>query len=152
MKNIAVFLDRDGTIIEEVNYLDDLNKIVVYPSSYVAIKMLNDVGIKVIVVTNQSGVARGYFDEVFVKKTHEEIARLMNENGAHIDRFYFCPHHSTEGIGQYRVECDCRKPKTGMLVRAVEEFDIDLKRSFVIGDSITDVEMAHAVGATGILV
>lgn len=151
-KNVAVFLDRDGTINEEVGYLDSLDKLHIFPGAFDAVRMINEAGMKVVVVTNQSGVARGLFDEPFVEMVHGRISRLFQEKGSCIDRFYYCPHHPTEGDGPYRVVCDCRKPKPGMLLKASAELDIDLSASYVVGDTTRDIELARRCGATGILV
>ncbi|MBW2649288.1 MAG: D-glycero-beta-D-manno-heptose 1,7-bisphosphate 7-phosphatase [Deltaproteobacteria bacterium] len=151
-KNRAVFLDRDGTINEEMGYLDSLEKLRIFPATFDAVRMINEAGMKVVVVTNQSGVARGFFDEDFVNSVHARINEILREKGAFIDRFYYCPHHPTEGVGRYRISCDCRKPAPGMLIRASEELDIDLPSSYVVGDMEKDVEVANNVGARGILV
>lgn len=151
-KSAAVFLDRDGTINEEVGYLDSLEKLRIFPVAFDAVRMINETGMKVVVATNQSGVARGLFDETFVERVHEQMDELFRERGARIDRFYYCPHHPTEGIGPYRLACDCRKPKPGMLLQASLELDIDLSVSYVVGDTTRDIELAHRCGATGILV
>jgi len=150
--NGAVFLDRDGTINEEVGYLDRLEKLHLFPAAFDAVRMIHEAGIKVVVVTNQSGVARGFFDETFVKALHEHIDKAFKSRGALIDRFYYCPHHPTEGIGRYRVSCGCRKPEPGMLIQASEELDIDLPGSYVVGDTARDMELANRTGARGILV
>ena len=150
--NGAVFLDRDGTINEEVGYLDSLEKLRIFPAAFDAVRMINEAGMKVVVVTNQSGVARGFFDETFLKTVHEHMRKTFQGRGAFIDRFYYCPHHPTEGIGRYRVSCGCRKPEPGMLLQASEELDIDLSASYVVGDTARDMESAIRVGATGILV
>jgi D,D-heptose 1,7-bisphosphate phosphatase len=151
-KNKAVFLDRDGTINEEVGYLDSLEQLRIFPVAFDAVRMINRAGIKVVVVTNQSGVARGFFDEDFVNSVHARINEIFRKKGAFIDRFYYCPHHPTEGIGRYRISCDCRKPAPGMLISASEELDIDLSSSYVVGDMAKDIEVANNVGARGILV
>ena len=151
-KNAAVFLDRDGTINEEVGYLDSLDKLHIFPGAFDAVRAINEARMKVVVVTNQSGVARGLFDEGFVDAVHERIRRLFREQGAVIDRFYYCPHHPTEGGGPYRMVCDCRKPKPGMLRRASGELNIDLSASYVVGDTARDIELARRCGAVGILV
>ncbi len=150
--NEAVFLDRDGTINEEVGYLSDLDRLVVYPCAAAAVRMINESGMKAVVITNQSGVARGYFDEGLVMATHGRIAEILAREGAFIDRFYYCPHHPTEGKGIYRKTCSCRKPESGMLLRAAEELDIDLARSYLIGDTLRDMETAARAGIKGILV
>lgn len=151
-KNGAVFLDRDGTINEEVGHLDSLEKLRIFPAAFEAVRMLNESGMRVIVVTNQSGVARGFFNEAFVETVHEQIRKRFREKGAFIDYFYYCPHHPTEGIGEYRVECGCRKPEPGMLLRASAELGVDLPSSYVVGDTARDVELAARCSAAGILV
>ncbi|MDO9530006.1 MAG: D-glycero-beta-D-manno-heptose 1,7-bisphosphate 7-phosphatase [Syntrophales bacterium] len=151
-KHTAVFLDRDGTINEEVGYLGDLEKLNIYPNSFEAIRLINESGMKAVVISNQSGVARGYFSEDFVNTVHSRINETLQENGARIDRFYFCPHHPTEGKGHYLKSCDCRKPKTGMLIKASEELNIDLFRSYMVGDAAKDIELANRSGVMGILV
>jgi D-glycero-D-manno-heptose 1,7-bisphosphate phosphatase len=102
-------------------------------------------------VTNQSGVARGFFSEEFVLNVHDILGRLFKDNGVAIDAFYYCPHHPTEGFPPYNVNCDCRKPKTGMIKRAICEYDIDISKSWVIGDSLVDVQLARNAGCKGIL-
>ncbi|PKN35566.1 MAG: D,D-heptose 1,7-bisphosphate phosphatase [Deltaproteobacteria bacterium HGW-Deltaproteobacteria-19] len=148
----AAFLDRDGTINEEVGYLDRIEKLRILPGAIDAIGMLNRGGLKVVVVTNQSGIARGLFNEAFVEKTHRHLQDLLHERGARIDGFYFCPHHPTEGLGPYRLDCPCRKPKPGLLIRAAAEMGLALEDSFMIGDMPKDVEAGIRAGARGILV
>lgn len=148
----AVFLDRDGTINEEVGYLRSLDELVLIERAVEGIRILNGLGLLVIVITNQSGVARGYFDEGLVTRVHAEIDRLLAQEGARVDAWYVCPHHPTEGKGSYRRECACRKPAPGLLLRAQKEWGIDLARSWFVGDSVRDLECAAAVGAKGILV
>ena len=148
----AVFLDRDGTINEEVGYLDRLDKLQLLPGVDEAVRLINRSGMKTVVVTNQSGIGRGLFDEAFVGEVHAEMSRMLGEVGAVIDGFYFCPHHPTEGIGGYRRSCSCRKPAPGMLLRAAAELAIDLSRSYMIGDMAKDVEAGQRAGAKGILV
>ncbi|MGE5361377.1 MAG: D-glycero-alpha-D-manno-heptose-1,7-bisphosphate 7-phosphatase [Bacteroidales bacterium] len=148
----AVFLDRDGTLIEEVGYLDALDRIVVFPWSIDAIRALNDAGFKVVVVSNQAGVARGFFGEAFVKEVHRSLDRRIVAGGARVDGWYYCPHHPDAPLSEYRQACSCRKPMPGMAQRAAADLDIDLARSFVIGDRWLDVEMAQNAGARGILV
>jgi D-glycero-D-manno-heptose 1,7-bisphosphate phosphatase len=147
----AVFFDRDGTLIEEVGYLDSLDKVQLYPEAYEAVRLLNAKDVLAIVITNQSGVARGFFDEDFVRKTHSFLAALLKQQGALINAFYFCPHHPSEAKGEYRQNCECRKPQAGMLRQAAADWQIELADSFVIGDSITDMQAADAAGARGIL-
>ena len=150
-KRAAIFLDRDGTINEEVGYLDSLEKLVIFPWSFEAVRLINASGMKAVVISNQSGVARGYFGEEFVQVVHGKMQQEMNRYGARIDAFYFCPHHP-EGLGVYKQNCTCRKPGTGMLMQASKMHDIDLVRSFVVGDMLKDVEAGRRAGARGILV
>jgi len=151
-KNAAVFLDRDGTINEEVGYLDSIDKLNLFAYTAEAIRLINESGMKAVVMTNQSGVAKGYFTEEFVRTVHERIQEMLRERGAFIDAFYYCPHHQTEGIGVYLQSCACRKPEVGMLIEASKELDIDLRRSYTVGDMLKDIQVARTVGAKGILV
>ena len=151
-KNAAVFLDRDGTINEEVGYLDSIDKLKLFANTAEAIRLINESGMKAVVMTNQSGVAKGYFTEEFVRTVHERIEEMLRERGAFIDAFYYCPHHQTEGIGVYLQSCACRKPGAGMLIQASKELDIDLRRSYTVGDMLKDIQVARTVGAKGILV
>ncbi|HOD29701.1 MAG TPA: HAD family hydrolase [Syntrophales bacterium] len=148
----AIFLDRDGTINEEVGYLDRIEKLRLIPGAAEAIRLLNAAGFRVAVVTNQSGVARGLFTEAFVVEVHRTLAELLGREGARIDRFDYCPHHPTEGTARYRRACPCRKPEPGMLLKAAAALAIDLGRSYVVGDTPRDLETARRVGARGILV
>jgi len=141
----AVFLDRDGTISEEVGYLNHVSRFRILPHVADAICRLNEAGLLVIVVTNQSGVGRGYFPESLVHTVHELMTQQLEAAGAHLDAVYYCPHTSVEG-------CDCRKPRPGMLDRAALEHSIDLHRSFVVGDRHGDIELARRAGACSILV
>jgi D-glycero-D-manno-heptose 1,7-bisphosphate phosphatase len=147
-----VFLDRDGTLIEEVGYLDRLDRIRVFPYSVDAVRLLNRAGLVVIVATNQAGIARGFFDEAFVEATHRSLADTLAAGGARVDGFYFCPHHPEAGTGAYRQACDCRKPQPGLLRRAAADHQIDLTRSFVVGDRKHDIGAGTSVGAQGVLV
>ena len=145
MNKFAVFIDRDGTINEEVGYVDAFDRFHILPGVSDAIRKLNENNIPSIVITNQSGIARGYFSFDFVNKLHDRmIAELEGHNGR-VDGIYVCPHHPHEG-------CACRKPRPGMLLQAAKKHGISLRRSFVIGDKIIDIKMAHSVGAKGILV
>jgi D-glycero-D-manno-heptose 1,7-bisphosphate phosphatase len=148
----AVFLDRDGTLIEEVGYLDRPERIALYPFATDAIRALNRAGIRVVMVTNQSGVARGFFTETVVDTCHRHIAALLGRGGAHIDAYYYCPHHPDGRVREYAVACDCRKPGRALVDRAVREFGIDPSRSFTVGDRWVDIGLARTVGARGILV
>ena len=151
-ENIAVFLDRDGTICEEVGYLSSPEQIRLIPGAGEAIRLLNEQGIKTVVVTNQSGIARGVFSEERLKEIHEELLRQIRAKGAFLDAIHFCPHHPTEGKGPYRRACDCRKPASGLIRRAAAELGIELERSYCVGDRLADLECGMRVGAKGILV
>ena len=141
----AVFLDRDGTMTEEVGYLNHLSRFRLLPGVEEAVRRLNEASLPVVVVTNQSGVARGYFPESLVAEVHERMRADLLKAGARLDGVYYCPHVSAD-------RCDCRKPKPGMLEQAARELGLDLRRSFVVGDRHSDVELAHCVGARSILV
>lgn len=151
-RNAAVFLDRDGTINEEVGYLDNLDKLKVIPAAFEAIRLINKSKMKVVVISNQAGVAKGLFSEEFVKKTNDYLREILNRQGARINRFYYCPHHPTDGEEPYRQVCDCRKPAPGMLLKAAQELDIDLKASYMVGDRFFDIAAARNAGVKGILV
>jgi D-glycero-D-manno-heptose 1,7-bisphosphate phosphatase len=152
MANQAVFLDRDGTINEEVGYVNHIDRVFLLPRSAEAIRLLNQNGLKAVVVTNQSGVARGYFPESLVRQVHERIQDLLKREGAHLDGIYYCPHHPEAGQPPYRQKCRCRKPETGMVEEAVKALDIDCSKSYVVGDRGNDIAFAQQIGAQGILV
>jgi D-glycero-D-manno-heptose 1,7-bisphosphate phosphatase len=148
----AAFLDRDGTLIEDAGYLDRIDRVKMYPWTIDAVRLLNRAGLLVVVATNQSGVARGYFTEGIVEEVHHHISSLVAEGGAYIDAYYYCPHHPEGTVDGYRHQCDCRKPAGGLIERAVRELGVDPSRSFVVGDRWLDVRLARAVGARGVLV
>jgi len=148
----AVFLDRDGTIIEEVEYLAAPDQVRLIPGAAEAIARLNLLRIPVIVVTNQSGVARGYFPESRVAEVHARLDQLLAERSAYIERYYVCPHHPREGTSEYRRECDCRKPQPGLLLRAAAELNLELTSSCVIGDKVSDLQAGARAGCRTILV
>jgi len=148
----AAFLDRDGTLVEEAGYLDRLERLVFFPYSVDAVRVLNRAGFAVVVITNQAGIARGIVREAFVAEAHRHIAETLAAGGARVDAFYYCPHYPDGVLEQYRRTCDCRKPEPGLLRRAAADLDLDLARSFVVGDRWHDVAAGHAVGARGVLV
>jgi D-glycero-D-manno-heptose 1,7-bisphosphate phosphatase len=141
----AVFLDRDGTINEEVEYLDDPDELRLIPGAAEAIHFLNQAGVPAIVVTNQAGVGRGYFSEARVEAIHQQLAKQLAAHDARLDAIYYCPHHPDEG-------CDCRKPKPGMLKGAAREHGLDLSRSFAVGDKVSDLEAGRRAGCRTVLV
>lgn len=148
----AVVLDRDGTLIEESGYLDRLERLVFFPYSVDAVRLLNQAGFLVVLATNQSGVARGIVEEGFVREAHAHIAAHLAAGGARLDGQYYCPHHPEGLRAPYRQACACRKPSPGMLRQAAGDLDFDLARSFVVGDRWHDVQAGAAAGARGILV
>jgi len=152
MTRRAVFMDRDGTVSDEVGYVNHIDRYRMLPKSASAIKRLNDAGFLTFIITNQSGVARGLFDEALVRRVHERLSGWVREAGAHLDGIYFCPHHPTEGKSPSGQPCDCRKPKPGLLQRAAREHDVDLAASYMIGDTVLDIEAGQRAGATSILV
>ena len=148
----AVFLDRDGTLIEEAGYLDRLERLVFYPYTIDAVRLLNRAGLALVIVTNQAGVARGIVREEFVAEAHRHIRLRLEAGGARVDGFYYCPHHPEAAIERFRQTCDCRKPQPGLLRSAAVDLGLDLTRSFVVGDRWHDIRAGSAVGARGILV
>jgi D-glycero-D-manno-heptose 1,7-bisphosphate phosphatase len=148
----AIFLDRDGTLIEEVGYLDRPERVELYPWTIDAIRSLNRAGLRVIVVTNQSGVARGFLTTDVVDQVHAHIQDLLGRGGAAVDAYYYCPHHIDGKVPEFARPCECRKPARGLIDRAVAEFGIDPAQSFTVGDRWLDVALGHAVGGRGILV
>jgi len=148
----AVFLDRDGTINEQMGYINHLSRFHLLPGVAPAIRQLNERGIPVLVVTNQSGLARGYFPHSLLAKVHERLVEELSAEGARVDGIYVCPHHPEARREEYRLDCDCRKPKTGLFQTAASEHGIELNASFVVGDRWSDLKAAAAIGATSVLV
>ncbi len=148
----GVFLDRDGTLIRDVGYLSRLDQIEILPRVPEALQILQRQELKVLVVTNQSAIARGFLSEDELKRIHVELRRQLSSCGAALDGIYYCPHHPTEGLGPYRLTCDCRKPNGGLARQAAEELNLDLRRSYVVGDQSSDMEMAARIGAKGVLI
>jgi len=147
----AVFLDRDGTINIEKEYLYQAAEFEFIPGAPEAIKLLNQGGFTVVVVTNQSGVARGYYTEEDVHNLHRHIAVELARSGAHVDEWLYCPHHPS-GRGSYALPCNCRKPLPGMLHEAAARHNINLEESTMIGDKLADIEAGRAAGCNTILV
>jgi D-glycero-D-manno-heptose 1,7-bisphosphate phosphatase len=152
MGKSGVFLDRDGTLLEEAGYLDRLERLVFFPYAIDAVRLLNRAGFPVVVVTNQAGIARGIFKESFVAAAHRHISDRLAAAGARVDAFYYCPHHPEAVVEEFRQVCDCRKPQPGMLTRAAADLDLALDRSFVVGDRWHDLEAGQRVGARTLLV
>jgi D-glycero-D-manno-heptose 1,7-bisphosphate phosphatase len=152
MSRRGIFLDRDGTVCEEVGYAGAVERLRLLPRAAEAIRRINGSGFLALLVTNQSGVARGLFDEATVDAMHQRLTAWLAAEGARLDGIYVCPHHPSEGEPPYRADCDCRKPRPGLLTRAAREHDVDLSASYMIGDKAADIETARNAGATGILV
>lgn len=151
--NRAVFLDRDGVITQEPPYYAHrIDQLELIPKSAEAIRLLNINGFKVIVVSNQAGVARGYYQEKDIEIYNNEMKRQLEEKGAYIDAIYYCPHYPKATIKEYRINCDCRKPKPGMLKQAEKDLNLNLKLSFLVGDKISDIEAGYRAGCKTILV
>lgn len=148
----GVFLDRDGTVIEEKHYLSRPEDVVLLPTAAETIARLNSLAIPVVVVTNQAGIARGYFPESRLVEIHARLDELLACEGATINRYDYCPHHPIEGLGHYRIDCDCRKPKPGMLSRAALPLKIDLSQSLMVGDRLGDLQAGANAGCQSALV
>lgn len=144
--NKAVFLDRDGTINKEINYLYKPEDFLLIPGTIDAIKIFHQQGYKVIVITNQAGVARGYYEEKDVQVLHKYLDKVLENNSTYIDSYYYCPHHPDGVIEGYKAECSCRKPEIGMIEKAVRDNNIDLLESIMIGDKEIDVVTAKRAG------
>ncbi len=143
-KNRAVFLDRDGTLAKDVPYCARPDDFELLPGAGEGIGLLNGAGFKVIVITNQSGIARGHFDEEMLEKIHQKMKADLAKCGAHIDAVYYCPHHPDDG-------CECRKPRPGLLLQAARELSIDLASSYMIGDSAADIIAGATAGCRTVL-
>ena len=150
-KRAAVFLDRDGTLNEESGYLNHVDRLKLIDGAAEAVALLSRHGLKTIVVTNQSGVARGYFPETLLPRLHDKLQKLLIERGARLDAIYYCPHHPDVGEPPYRRDCECRKPKLGMIRRAEKEFSVDARKSYMVGDKISDVEFGRRAGCKTVL-
>jgi D-glycero-D-manno-heptose 1,7-bisphosphate phosphatase len=148
----AVFMDRDGCLTEEVGYVNHPTRIRLLPRTAQAIRRLNQAGVPAVMVTNQTGIARGYFSEETLHATNARMRDDLATAGARLDGAYVCMHHPTEGLPPYRADCDCRKPRPGLLHRAAADLGLDLAASVMIGDKLSDVVAGHTVGAAGVLV
>jgi histidinol-phosphate phosphatase family protein len=145
MGNRAVFLDRDGTIAEDVPYCSQVEDFHILPTVPEAVKLLNENGFKVVVITNQSGIARGYFTEETLAQIHQKMKDELMKHGARIDAIYYCPHHPDDG-------CECRKPKIGLFHKAAKELNIDFHNSYMVGDMQIDIDAGRAAGCKTVLV
>lgn len=145
MTNQTVFLDRDDTISRDIPYCSRPEDFELLPAAGEGVKLLNDADFRIVIITNQSGIARGYFSEEMLGKIHQKMRDDLAQYGAHIDAIYFCPHHPDDN-------CDCRKPKPKLVYQAVKKLAIDLKRSYVIGDRLTDLELARNIGCKSAII
>lgn len=152
MKRPAVFMDRDGTVNEQMGYVNHLSRFVMLPGSAEAVRLLNQHGFLAIIVSNQSGVARGYFPVELVYDVHAHMEMLLKQEGAVLDGVFFCPHYPGGKVSEYGRPCHCRKPRTGLIEQACGQFEIDMAGSYVIGDRCTDMELASRAGLKGIMV
>jgi D-glycero-D-manno-heptose 1,7-bisphosphate phosphatase len=151
-KKSAVFFDRDGTLSEEVGYLNHISRFKISPYSYEALSLVNQSDFFAVITTNQSGIARGYFPEELVDIVHKKMIEQLHKKGIYLDGIYYCPHHEFGEIEKFKMKCKCRKPEPGMLQQAAKDLNIDLATSFVVGDKYSDVELAYNAGAKSILV
>ena len=147
-----MFIDRDGTLNEDIGYVSTPEELVLFPWAAQAVRRINEAGLFAIVITNQSGIARGLYTEETLGAIHSRMIDELAREGARVDAIYYCPHHPEVGDLQYRLSCECRKPRTGLLVKAAREHNIDLARSFVVGDKASDIKLAENAGARGALV
>jgi D-glycero-D-manno-heptose 1,7-bisphosphate phosphatase len=148
----AIFIDRDGTLNEDIGYVSTPDQLNLYPWAGEALRLINGSGFKAVVITNQSGIARGLYDERTLDAIHSRMIEELAREGARVDAIYYCPHHPEMGDARYRIDCDCRKPQTGLLDAASREHNIDLAGSFVVGDKASDINLATNAGARSALV
>lgn len=151
MSERAVFLDRDGTIIEDQQYAFDPLRIRFTPFTPEGLRRLSEAGYRLVVVTNQSGVARGYFGEEAVRAMHDHLRQTLRAQGVQIDAFYYCPHHPEGAVAEYAVECECRKPRPGLILKAGRDLGLDLERSWLVGDILDDVAAGQGAGCQTVL-
>ncbi len=151
-KRPAVFIDRDGTMTVEGGYINHPSRLKLITGTADAVRLLNENDIYAVVTTNQAGVARGYFTEDMIHVVHNRMRKLLEKKGARLDQVYYCPHHPREGGPGYRVDCNCRKPKPGMIEQACKDLPVDLGRSYMVGDKISDSEFGHRLGLKTVMV
>ncbi len=148
----AVFLDRDGVLNEEVSHITELSQIKMIENAGRAVQLFNSLGYKTIIVTNQPSIGLGMSNEEKLKEINAHICSQLAKQGGKIDAIYFCPHHPQRGLGDYKKECECRKPNPGMLLEAAKQHSLDLKKSFMIGDRTSDIKAGYQAGCTTIVV
>jgi D,D-heptose 1,7-bisphosphate phosphatase len=151
-KQKAVFIDKDGTLIVDVPYNVDLKRIVLSDHCLTGLKKLQHQGYLLVIISNQSGVARGYFPEEALSAVEQQLNTMLLKEGIRLDGFYYCPHYPEGSVEQYAIECDCRKPEPGMLLKAAIDLGIDLASSWMIGDILNDVEAGNRAGCKSILI
>jgi D-glycero-D-manno-heptose 1,7-bisphosphate phosphatase len=147
-----VFVDRDGTLIEDVGFLRTVRDLRLFPWTVDAVRALNNAGFPVVVISNQSGVARGILTEETVNELNRQLSSRLEAGGARVDAYYYCPHHPDGSVAAYAIQCECRKPGRALIERAAVDLGLDLARSFVVGDRWVDVGAARAIGGRAILV
>lgn len=152
MSRPAVFLDRDGTILDELGYLTPASTIHRFPYSIDAIRLLVRGGYAVVIITNQGGIGLGLYDHAFVDRTHASLDAMFKAGGAEVAGWYYCPHHPEAVIAEWKSVCGCRKPATGLVTSAARDLDLDLPASWVVGDQWRDIEVAHRTGGRSVLV
>lgn len=152
MKNKAIFLDRDGTINIDKGYLYKKEEFEFLDKAIEGLKILTDLGYILIVVTNQSGIARGYYTEEQLEDLNNYMAEELKKYGVEIKKSYYCPHHAEKGLGKYKVECNCRKPNPGMVLEGIKEFNVDVENSYIVGDKLSDAEAGIRAGIKGVIV
>ncbi|MEN9938787.1 MAG: hypothetical protein RLZZ387_5366 [Chloroflexota bacterium] len=152
MKHRAVFLDRDGTLVQPRHYPSTPDELLLYDGIDEGLRCLQQAGFRLVVITNQSGIARGLFDEAALERMHDHLRSELALRGVSIDAFYHCPHHPEGVVPELAVACECRKPRPGMLVQAAAECGIDLRRSWFVGDILDDVEAGNRAGCRTVLV
>ncbi len=152
MKLPTIFIDRDGTINKEAGYMNHPDSFEIYPFVYQAIRLLNRHNILAVVITNQAGIARGYFPESVMHALHEKMFRECEKHGAEINGLYYCPHHPSSKIPELAIDCNCRKPKTGMFEQAVKELPINTSKTYMVGDKFSDIKFGYNCGAKTVMV
>ncbi len=149
----VVYLDRDGTLNVEDGYIRQLERLVLIPGAAQAVRRLNEAGVAAVLITNQSGAARGYYPESHILDLNNRLVGLLEKDGAHLDAVYYCPHLPDGTVAEFTSNCKCRKPEIGLVERAcMDDQSLDKNRSYVVGDKSTDVELAHNIGGKGVLV
>ncbi len=148
----VIFLDRDGTINREDGYITKVEQIHLYEGTVPALRMLNEMGYRIVIVSNQAGVGKGLLNEDELLKINNAILKILADQGVSIERLYYCPHHPDAVVPVYRKQCACRKPATGMVVRAAQDLGVDVRGAYMIGDKLCDMELAYNFGGRGILV